>query len=1001
MEKTINVSDFRMASACKIKAIGMPLVEESDGKDRYIVIMEETYKASAEYGTLTVPQLETQIRADLAAAYTEKGIYRGQQLDDASDADTRIVLRYVNYLRDKATKTGACLRMPGNTIVMYDTLPVNVYPSFGYKYFTEELEDVTKKDSKVKKILTFENVKAYTGKSPFTGTMPKVVTIDWLQFYAYLLYNRMWIEADPTVPAGTEVLSVVTFEYMKRADDTKKSMHVTFTDGPRDGGRNIVSYTERVVKGQKPTMSMKSYDDLFKPAVAQFITGVEEHECSEDDCRHCLKKNICKYVRAPKPIHVVEEQKKVSGKSFTPTQTKIIAFDKGIAVIDAVAGAGKSTCMVYRVAEILDSGVDPKDIFIATYMVCAANELRERLKMVMEQDYGWDDKALEALDEMWIGTFNAWEQSIIDEEFARWGYTKAPRVIDDSEKRAVLDSITNVDKICVVEGLDYTHNGDENFRDTALDIIVCAMDVIKANGLQADAAGIDFLKSDAGLSYRKAYISSENAYIEMFKVYEIYSAYLKKNNLLEYADQEQMVLGLIKSDPEYLNRFGTGKGYQYVIVDEFQDSNYVQDFIIHALRRCPDNVSVMTVGDDYQSIMGFRHTSPEFMLNFPHSFPGEKVEHIVMNDNFRCTPEVIDFANKIISLNKGGSNKLLVAHKPSGKPVVVKGFFDKKERLQFMADSIKEKLDAGMDAYDIAILCYTGDECDQVCDILTKNGIPSIKMAPQYLLKNSSVIAAIAFIKALADPKANTKGLAEYANALEAGGLKMATLDEMQEKVNNAMALAEAINAEADPVKKKEMLMTDLKAIDFEDEVYEAFLEQIDSKDFYTLINYVYILKKYGAKSKVHPVAKYPGVCVTTCHSSKGLEWKVVYTCINKFDTEADRKSSKSREYREEKRRLFFVTATRAREELYVLGEYVAFGNMKSGYTYNSFLKEAYEANGMVFDETTIQTQKELKKLEEKRKKEEAKILEALNNGEKVEAKKSTSTRTKKTAKTA
>ena len=979
MENTINVSDFRVASACKVKAVGMPLVEEADNKDRYIIIMDEVFKASSEYGALSVAQLELQIRADLASAYAEKGIYRGQQLEDASDYDSRIVTRYVNYLRSRAAKTGMCLRMPGNTVVMYNQLPVNVYPSFGYKYFTEELVgDPKDKNVSTRTVLTFENVKAYTGKNPFTASMPKKVTIDWLQFYAYILYNRMWIEADPTVQAGTEVLSVVTFEYMKRVDDTKKGMHVTFSDSPRDGGRNIVSYTERVVKGAAPTESMRSYDDLFKPAVAKYIAGVEEHECFEDDCRYCMKKNICKYVRAPKPIKIVEEQKKVSGKSFTATQTKVMAIDKGITVVDAVAGAGKSTCMVYRVAELLDAGVDPKDIFIATYMVCAANELRERLQMVMSQDYGWDETSLQSLEDMYVGTFNAWEQMIIDQEFTRWGYTKAPKVIDESEKQAVLDNITNISRICVVEGLDYTHNGDENYRDTALDIIKTAMDVIKANCLQPDEAGIGFLKSENGLGYRCNYISNENAYIELFKVYEIYTAYLKQNNLLEYADQEQMVLGLIKSDPEYLNGFGTGKGYKHVIVDEFQDSNYVQDFIIHALRNCPDNESVMTVGDDYQSIMGFRHTSPEFMLNFPNSFPGEHVERIEMLDNFRCTPEIIGFANKVISLNRSGSNKQLIAHKPSGKPVVVKGFFEKKERLQYIADTIKEKLAQGVEPYDIAVLGYTGDECDQICDILTRNGIPSIKMAPQYLLKNSAVIAAISFIKALADPKANTKGLAEYANALEAGGLKMATSEEMMEKVQDAMNLATAINNQADPLVKKEMLMDALKAIDFEDEIYESFLEQLEPKDFYTLVNYVYILKKYGAKSKVHPVQKYPGVCVTTCHSSKGLEWKVVFTCINKFDTEADRRSSKAKALNEEKRRLFFVTATRAREELYVLGEYVAFGNMKNGYTYNSFLKEAYEANGMVFDEGTIEAQKALKKQEEKRKKEEAKILESL-----------------------
>ncbi len=980
-----NFGDFSNRASCKTKKIGLNLRTDSVQKDRYVIMMDTIMEAMKSYGTFDDEALKNQLKADLLKGYSENGTFSGQQLEDATNGDVFLLHRYVRYLRERSQKTGVVLSMPGNSIQLFDSMYCNVYPTFGYKYYTEEIEDVTKKDSPVKKLLTFENVKTFTGKSTFTSSMPKKdkeIGLEWLKVYASLMYNRMWIETDTTVPAGTEVLSLVTFEYLRRHDDTKKSRHVTFSDGGRDGGRNVITYTERIIKGSY-TPSMTEHDDMFRPVVAKFLAGVDESECSEDDCRLCDKQNICKYKMAPQAIKIVEEQKKVSGKSFTKTQNQIMAIDKGITLVDAVAGAGKSTCMVYRLAELLDSGVDPEDIFVATYMVCAANELVDRIKLVMSQDYGWDEETLKDLDKMYVGTFNSWEQSIIDEEFARWGYTKAPRVIDDSEKNFLLDQITNIGKMCVVEGLDYAHNGIEGYRDTALDIIKCAIDCIKENNLRPDDAGIKFLKEE-GLNYRKNYISSENAYIEMFKVYEIYENYLKQNNLLEYSDQEQFVIALLKQEPGYLNKFGTGNGYKHVIVDEFQDSNYVQDFIIHELRKCPDCESVMVVGDDYQSIMGFRKTSPEFMLNFCNSFPGEAVERIEMLDNFRCTPEIIGFANKVISLNKSGSKKQLIAHKPSGKPVVVKGFFDKNERLQFIADSIKEKLAAGVQPYDIAVLGYTGDDCDAICDVLTKNGIPSIKMAPQYLLKNSAVVGAIAFIQALSDPSANTKGLAEYANACLAGNLKYADAVVMQQKVYEAYNLAMYINNTPDPKVKKEVLMNALKALDFNDEIYESFLETLELMDFYKLMNHVYILKKYGAKSKVHPVQKYPGVCVTTCHSSKGLEWKVVYSCINKFDTEADRRSKKSNSLIEEKRRLFFVTATRAREELYVLGEYVAFGNAKTGYTYNSFLKEAYEANGMVFDETTIEAQKALKKQEEKRKKEEAKILAELQAKAKV-----------------
>ena len=137
------------------------------------------------------------------------------------------------------------------------------------------------------------------------------------------------------------------------------------------------------------------------------------------------------------------------------------------------------------------------------------------------------------------------------------------------------------------------------------------------------------------------------------------------------------------------------------------------------------------------------------------------------------------------------------------------------------------------------------------------------------------------------------------------------------------------------------------------------------------LIKYIYDFEEFGEKVAKRREHSYPGIVLTTAHSSKGLEWPVCFNSITGYDSE-ELHGSKRTEQKEEKRRLLFVSCTRARDELYVTGVYTAYGSEKAGYTYDQFLKECYDCSGLKFDSATIENERTLRKLERKAAKKEA-----------------------------
>ena len=230
---------------------------------------------------------------------------------------------------------------------------------------------------------------------------------------------------------------------------------------------------------------------------------------------------------------------------------------------------------------------------------------------------------------------------------------------------------------------------------------------------------------------------------------------------------------------------------------------------------------------------------------------------------------------------------------------------------------------------------------------------------PLLLMDNSRVNAAISLAMAFYDPEA-TKCYFDYLVAKYDGDI-VGNIDDDRLSDEVDMLQSEFYAMEDLPfASQRQIFHQYLEAIKGEDEIYAYFLELLyENEDLQSELEYIMNFKRFGAKEEKKMEQNYKGVVLTTAHSSKGLEWDYVFNSISKYDTEWLHKKSKKAQARiEETRRLLFVSMTRAREELFITGQYIAYGSKEEGYTQNQFLEEVYHLLGENYDPVDHEAEK-------------------------------------------
>ena len=433
----------------------------------------------------------------------------------------------------------------------------------------------------------------------------------------------------------------------------------------------------------------------------------------------------------------------------------------------------------------------------------------------------------------------------------------------------------------------------------------------------------------------------------LFMMYAEYNKQLRRKNYLEFDDQIKYVEKLHELNPHLFEELG----YEHIVVDEFQDTDLPQIKLLQKMCDTTCFKSLMCVGDDSQSIFGFRHTSSEYMVNFKDYFGNygyrgiAGVDDLKLTDNHRSTGLIVSLANKTNDLANVKVDKELVSTKPAGIPPEIQGFYSKKQEYAWIADEIASRWKNG--ERSIACIMSTRDQLTAMASELTKRGIPSVLKSPVPMMSNSRVRALISFYDSYMGR--TRQGFADYQNVLAHGEMRNFTASQIEE-------VAERFKADVfSKERTKANFLAFANALDLEqkDECYQKFLERFDGlEDMSEVSDVLENFKLYGMHEDFRREGRYEGVNLTTVHSSKGLEWDTTYLCVDKIDEMKfhERRTRSTYDYDEGVHKLY-VGQTRAKENLIITGEYLlGIKNDKRAGTsqiiYNNFLAKLYEFTG-------------------------------------------------------
>jgi superfamily I DNA/RNA helicase len=391
-------------------------------------------------------------------------------------------------------------------------------------------------------------------------------------------------------------------------------------------------------------------------------------------------------------------------------QITAVSTIEGPLLVLAGAGTGKTRVITYRIAHMIDSGIPPENIAGMTFTNKAAKEMRERLESVV---------AKSDAQKVYLGTFHSFCARLLRKEISPLGYTPNFTIADDTDQNGILKQ------------------------------------VLAEMGVKKDLVNASFCLAMIG-KVKSELVAPEEIYIgdtvlsSIFPdIYKRYQQVLKNQNLVDFDDLLLLTVQLFEQEASLLEKYR--KQYRYLLVDEYQDTNFLQFRLLELL--IGDNHNLCVVGDDDQSIYGWRGAKIENILNFPKKFKGAK--HIKLEQNYRSTNIILKVSNSLISCNKTRHEKELWSNCGEGNNIRFIESDSGIEESQFIADSITD-LHAGKDLLpykDIAILYRSNYLSREVENALRNSHIPYRLVGGQSFYERKEVRDAVAYLKILANNK--------------------------------------------------------------------------------------------------------------------------------------------------------------------------------------------------------------------------------------------------------
>lgn len=760
-------------------------------------------------------------------------------------------------------------------------------------------------------VFVLEAVRLFTGKPTVKESSKILDTGISTRLELYVMLKAMEHIAKEEYP-GQQIMLRASYYFLQKEREDDKKYSEEFFDGKGGNVITLQSYVD----------DMSNVDKTFEPQMKEFLKG---QSVSSEKCKTCRSRVLCEYYDAAEPLTEEERPKPVSLPILSPNQEKAASALEGNVRVIATAGSGKTTAMAYRIMNLLKAGVQPEKIGCFTFTNAGAGEMRDRIKGFcglagIDVDF----------DKMIISTIHSFGDSLLKQYYNLLGYSKPPVLINEIQKTKIIESILS--ESSPIEALIDKY---KNFY----------LDMFRAKGILELMKGY-FSSIMEGMSqdeFAEKTGFDTTTVDSIYNMYMQYDKYKKDACLIEHSDQELGVLKLLRVKPDLFDEVGI----EHISVDEYQDTSNVQFSIINEMRKAKCVKSLFIVGDDDQSIYGFRDANVELIKNF-FEMIGENGLDVQLMENRRSTHNIVDFASTLISYNQNRIEKHPKSTNEEGEPVCVSAFASKEDEQEYIVDVIEDLIKNGRKDNEIAILAPTNAELMVYADMLKKRGIESVSINPEPILENPRVVGAVGLVKFMLN-NSEFSGTA-YINARDNGTAITKPDEEIKQEILN-------LQNEVKNIKNVTGLFEKFKALDPEenDEIYQSFLEDINTamedavkqENLPAVCEYVMDFERFGQKQTARKEKAYNGVVLSTMHSSKGKEWPVVFCSVTKMHGR-DLKP----EDIDEKNRLLFVACTRAKKELYISGVAIAFSSAMQGDVENMFLAECIEVYEKMYGTT-------------------------------------------------
>ncbi len=583
---------------------------------------------------------------------------------------------------------------------------------------------------------------------------------------------------------------------------------------------------------------------------------------------------------------------------------------EGPVLVIAGAGSGKTRTLVFRVARLVELGIDPRSILLLTFTRKSAAEMLRRASTLLDG----------RCDEVAGGTFHS---------FANIALRRNAKALGMDSGFTILDRGDSEDVINLARARLGFDKKEKRFPRKQTIASIFSMAVNKSRPLA------DLLED----SYSHLIDHAD----DLIALQSEYVTYKEERQLLDYDDLLLKLHTLLETQEEVRDKLS--RRYRYIMVDEYQDTNPLQASIVRLLAAQHDNV--MAVGDDAQSIYAFRGASFRNIMDFPDLFPGAQV--IALEENYRSTQPILDVTNHIIAKARERYSKTLFTRKGDGELPLLIAAEGENYQSRFVCQRILELREQGVELPEIAVLFRSSFHSFDLELELTRHDIPFVKRGGFKFIETAHVKDALAHLRVVANPR---DAVSWHRVLLLLEGIGPRRAQALTAELTASTDAAEVLEAETGRsystalralagllrqlgragVKPEEQLNLVLQ-------YYDPHLKHLHRDDYpkrgKDLEHMISIAARYGsleallADMALEPPSDSVGdvmavdepeglVTLSTIHSAKGLEWHSVFILWAVDGRFPSMQSMHDDEELEEERRLLYVAATRAKQNLYI-----------------------------------------------------------------------------------